>query len=105
MLHDCNPRDEACQIVPRVQTVWNGDVWKSAVRFRARNTDFGCLVVDADEGLGIIREGIESDFRLTMPETLTWSWMDTHRKKALGLTSKKKFMARFFPEPPGAQTA
>ena len=100
MLHDCNPRDEARQIVPRIQTAWNGDVWKSAVRFRAGNRDYGCIVVDADEGLGIIRADIDSDFRLTMPDTLTWGWLDTHRKKALGLVSKKKFVALFFPEEP-----
>ena len=105
MLHDCNPRDEARQMVPRIQTAWNGDVWKSAVRFRAWNRNYGCLVVDANEGLGIIREDIDSDFRLTIPKTLTWSWLDTHRKKALGLTSRKRFVARFFPEEPPTTTS
>jgi len=98
MLHDCNPQDEARQRVPRIQRAWNGDVWKSAVRFRARQDVYGCIVVDADEGLGIIREDIHSDFRLTLPETLTWPWLEMNRVQALGLISKKKFLARYLPD-------
>ena len=98
MLHDCNPTDEARQRVPRTQRAWNGDVWKSVVRFRAINTRYGCLVVNADEGLGIIREDIDSNFELALPDSLTWPWLDANRTKALGLISKKKFLGRFFPD-------
>jgi len=101
MLHDCNPIDEARQRVPRTQRAWNGDVWKSVVRFRATNTRYGCLVVDADQGLGIIQADIDSNFELALPDSLTWPWLDANRTKALGLISKKKFLSRFFPDAPG----
>ena len=50
------------------------------------------------KALGIIREDIDSDFRLTLPETLTWPWLEMNRAQALGLISKKKFLARYLPD-------
>ena len=97
MLHDCNPLDERRQTTPRIQRAWNGDVWKSVVRFRAGSSRYGCIVVDADEGLGIIREDVASDFSLRLPDSLDWAWLDANRSKVLGLVSQRKCLARFFP--------
>ncbi len=57
VVHDCKPRSYEAQLVPRVQTVWNGDVWKAWVLLRFKRDDLTMFVVDADEGCGVIQKG------------------------------------------------
>lgn len=65
ILHDCNPQSECAQIVPRQQKVWNGDVWRSVVRFRLHQSkneqylEYGVCVLNIDEGLGIISRNMK----------------------------------------------
>ena len=49
ILHDCNPINESHQIVPRISKLWNGDVWKSIVKFRASKNDLGCITINSDQ--------------------------------------------------------
>ena len=46
---------EFIQAVPRFQWVWNGDVWKSIVKFRCRN-DLDIVTCKIDHGISIIRK-------------------------------------------------
>ena len=43
------------QAVPRFQWIWNGDVWKSIVKFRCRN-DLDIVTCKIDHGISIIRK-------------------------------------------------
>ena len=53
ILHDCLPTKIWNQIVPRIYTAWNGDVWKAIVEARTmKNID--TYTCKADNGLGII---------------------------------------------------
>ena len=57
VVHDCNPRSCESQLVPRIQEIWNGDVWKAWVKLRSIAKALDMFVVDTDEGCGIIRRG------------------------------------------------
>ena len=53
LLHDCLPRTIWNQITPRLNSDWNGDVWKSIVHCRTlENIDTYTFI--ADRGVGII---------------------------------------------------
>lgn len=53
VLHDCNPEEEIYTFVPRVSGIWNGDVYKSVLRFRKKGLHT-CFTVDTDCGCGVI---------------------------------------------------
>ena len=57
VLHDCNPRNEEMQRVPRVQAEWTGDCWKAIARMRATRPDLNVSVLDTDYGLGVVQRG------------------------------------------------
>lgn len=62
VLHDVHPRDEAMQAVPRRQTVWTGDVWKTAYGFiKAYNDQIKIEYIEEKYGLLAIykAEGVE----------------------------------------------
>jgi len=53
LLHDCLPRTIWNQITPRLNSDWNGDVWKSIVHCRTlENIDTYTFI--ADRGVGLI---------------------------------------------------
>lgn len=86
ILHDCNPINEERQIVPRINAgPWNGDVWKSIVRYRASNPELNCLTINTDEGLGVISNEIMQGPNFEMPEELTYDWLNKNREAALYL--------------------
>ena len=53
VLHDCLPRNIWNQITPRINSDWNGDVWKTIVECRTFDhiDTYTCV---ADQGMGII---------------------------------------------------
>ena len=53
LLHDCLPRTIWNQIYPRINSDWNGDVWKAIVECRTYESidTYTCI---ADRGIGII---------------------------------------------------
>jgi len=53
LLHDCLPRTIWNQITPRINSDWNGDVWKAIVECRTYN-DIDTYTCIADRGIGII---------------------------------------------------
>lgn len=54
VMHDCLPRKEVEQHVPRQQEVWTGDVWKAFVRFRENHPYIKMRVVNMDMGMGVL---------------------------------------------------
>ena len=92
VVHDCNPRDEAMQRVPREgQGMWTGDVWKAWVRFRATRPDLKMVVVNADFGCGIIRRGRQKTIR--PPGNLSYEVLALHRERLLNLIDVEAFVA------------
>lgn len=56
VVHDCLPRAEIYQRVPRETGEWNGDVWKAIYTLIQKNSDqLKIDVVDCDYGVGIIQ--------------------------------------------------
>lgn len=84
ILHDCNPLTEEVQIIPRKKSgVWNGDVWKSVVKFRNSDTELGCVVLDTDHGLGIISNKIKKNKKFEYD--LTYKSLEKNREQYIGL--------------------
>lgn len=84
ILHDCNPLTEEVQIIPRTKIgVWNGDVWKSIVKFRNSDSKLGCVVLDTDHGLGIISNKIWKNKKFKYD--LEYKSLEESRKQYLGL--------------------
>ena len=54
ILHDCNPPTLEHTLIPRVQPQWNGDVYKSILKFRKNNKNHEYFTVDCDWGVGVI---------------------------------------------------
>jgi hypothetical protein len=86
VIHDCNPQDEVAQIVPRIrQLQWNGDVWKSIVKYRASNPELQLMSVELpdDADVAVISKGLPAGQEINLPENLNYSWLDDNRTEAL----------------------
>lgn len=55
--HDMLPTTIEMQFVPRIQSQWTGDCWKTWVKLRSTRTDISMYVIDTDMGCGVIRKG------------------------------------------------
>ena len=86
ILHDCNPLSKESQIVPRIQTDWHGDVWKSIIKYRNEN-DIGCITINTDCGLGVINSNLPKGPMFKSPGKLTYEWLEKNRTEALHLVS------------------
>ncbi len=93
VMHDCNPETELMQRVPRVQTAWNGDVWKSFVKFKYERCPES-FVVDTNHGCGIIFAEMVRPFIKEFTEELNWDNLVKNRDEWLALTSKEQFIKR-----------
>jgi hypothetical protein len=58
VVHDCNPRSEnaAARAPVPSEREWNGDVWKAIYDLRQNYPEIPYVVLDVDQGLGIIRK-------------------------------------------------
>lgn len=95
ILHDCNPPTEAHAAVPRIQTDWNGDVYKSILEFQKINDKHHFFTIDTDWGIGVIiknkplEEIHEPNFYQKGIDN--WNFFDKNRKKLLNLIDIKEF--------------
>ena len=55
LLHDCLPSTLRSQAVPRYSYYWNGDVWKSIVKFR-HYENLNIKTIKIDEGISVIKK-------------------------------------------------
>jgi hypothetical protein len=99
VLHDCSPEQELYSLVPRVSGIWNGDVYKSVLRFRQKyshrfvtvNTDCGCGIIFNNRPeinhcpISELQQGLES-----------WNYFDTNRTKLLNLIPANEFKTSYF---------
>jgi hypothetical protein len=102
VLHDCNPKSERAQRVPRqgsLDDAWNGDVWKAVVALRRRR-DLDVFVIDADCGLGVARRvydrrpalGGLGEYR--PPSLMTYADLRKDRANLLGLVPANDWIRR-----------
>lgn len=54
VLHDTIPQSEEMQLVPRIQRVWTGDVWRAVIGFAKNNPKVELYTHRADWGLTFI---------------------------------------------------
>ena len=95
LLHDCSPLSKRAETVPRPGPgVWNGDVWKSIVKFNFHNhQEYNSYVIDTDHGVGVIEKGV-GQCNYQLPEKLEYEWLVNNRKVALNLISVDEFSRR-----------
>jgi hypothetical protein len=95
VLHDCNPPTEDHAAVPRRQRVWNGDVYKSVLKFQKENRQYKYFTIDTDHGVGVILKNVASDSDVTDAEydngIADWAYFDQNRKRLLNLISVNDF--------------
>ena len=98
VLHDCNPINEMRQQVPPNFDIWelgwNGDVWKSVVKFRKKypSNNYNLFVVNADEGLGVIQNNTPGiNLSLKIHKNLNYEFFEKNRKELLNLIEVDEF--------------
>jgi hypothetical protein len=78
VVHDCLPKSERAQIVPRSQGEWNGTVWKAIVELTRQGLDI--KVWECDYGCGIIRKQEDTSL-LEYPEKCKCTWQEFSNDK------------------------
>ena len=77
VVHDCNPQSASAAGPELDPAGWNGEVYKAMIRLRAERSDLRVAVLDADQGLGIVRFGTpESRVDLGWERIRTMSYED-----------------------------
>ena len=94
VVHDCLPMDEASQVVPRIQPLWNGDVWKCIPMLSEQGIEFE--VVDTDFGCGIIKYK-ENPEELHYMEKSPYRWRDfaTRRNELMHVITIGQFFEKY----------
>jgi len=90
VMHDCKPETEHEQRRERgPHGFWCGDVWKAFVRFRAW-TNLEMYVVDANNGIGIVRPGYQEAL-IVDPQDLSYQNLEKNRSQWLNLKTPGEF--------------
>lgn len=94
VVHDCLPPNEKAQIVPRIQGLWCGDVWKAMTMLKEQDIKFN--VVDTDLGCGIISYCENAEYLNYMEKSmLTWYDFLKHRNELLNVISEFEFFKKY----------
>lgn len=91
VVHDCLPPNENAQIVPRIQGLWCGDVWKAITVLKEQNINFN--VIDTDLGCGII-DYFEKPGKLKQLKKSDLNWLDfqSKRNEILNVINEAEFL-------------
>jgi len=88
---DCIPASYEAQIVPRIQGLWNGDVWKAivmldkyGVSYRTINEAFGWCVIDYTENLSNVNQ--------LQKCTITYEEFERNKSKLLHIITMDEFI-------------
>jgi hypothetical protein len=99
VLHDCNPPTLNHTLIPRIQSQWNGDVYKSILRFRKNNTKHKYFTIDSDWGVGVIIKNCDSDDSVKINDfdlgINNWDFFDKNRKDLLNLITVEQFKIQY----------
>jgi len=90
VVHDCNPLSYDAQFIPqpRWERHWNGNIWKTWLRFRSEWNDLEMFVVDADEGVGVIKNGKQKTIKKW---DISYKEFYQNKKQLLNLISVENF--------------
>jgi hypothetical protein len=95
ILHDCNPPTEEMTLIPRQTIQWNGDVYKSVLKFRRDNKDHSYYTVDTDWGVGIIIKNVKQSTNVKVEEfdkaLEDWNYFDINRNRLLNIITEDEF--------------
>jgi hypothetical protein len=96
VLHDCNPLTRAAQTEDYDGLRhWNGSVWKAWAKLRATRPDLSMVVVDMDDGCGVITRGAQQC--VTLPslnfKAMDYAYLRRHRRAVLNLVAPREFLA------------
>ncbi len=94
ILHDCNPKNKESSSSYDVWKAsgrayqWNGDVWRTILHLRNFRKDLRVMVLDCDQGLGIVTKGKSENslnFSLEEVKSFTYEDFDTNREAWMNL--------------------
>ncbi len=96
LLHDCNPPTINHAIVPRIQESWNGDVYKSVLKFQKNHNNHTFYTIDTDWGVGVIIKNKKPitflDSKMYEDGISDWNYFNERRVELLNLISVDKFL-------------
>jgi len=96
ILHDCNPPDINHALVPRTQSAWNGDVYKSILKFQIDLIDHSYFTIDTDWGCGVILKNKKlwdvKSKEFYINGINEWEFFEIHRKELLNLITPTEFL-------------
>lgn len=99
ILHDCNPPTLKHTLIPRIQPQWNGDVYKSILKFRNSNFNHEYFTVDCDWGVGVIMKNYKSKNEVKVANfekgIQDWDYFDSNRNHLLNLITTKEFLTLY----------
>lgn len=89
--HDCSPQSKESATVPRIQQIWNGDVYKTICKLRSERDDLEIFTINCDEGLGIIRKADKKVEKLDLKGLeINYDNFDANRSEWLNLVDPIK---------------
>ena len=91
LIHDCLPSKIWHQTIPQTHSSWNGDVWKSIVKSRARE-DIDTYTIKADQGLGLVLKRKNKEIlthEIKDFKNLTFKDYYTHHNKFMRIVDEK----------------
>jgi len=106
LVHDCNPLNANAAVraytsqevidmnLPGYDYIWNGDVFKAIVKFRATRKDLDIIVINSDHGVGIVKTGTNKNILPLTTEqvdTLTYQELEKNRDAYLNLKTPAYF--------------
>lgn len=96
VLHDCNPPSINHTLVPRTQLDWNGDVYKSVLKFQIDLIDHSYFTIDTDWGCGVILKNKKlwdvKSKEFYINGINKWDFFEINRKELLNLITPTEFL-------------
>lgn len=96
LLHDCNPPTPAHAAVPQIQETWNGDVYKSVLKFQRDNFQHTYYTIDTDWGVGVIIKNKIPENKMNDEfynnGISDWDFFHTNRISLLNLINVNEFI-------------
>lgn len=79
LCHDMNPLDKMAAAPEQIDNLaWNGDVWRSFVKFRQDYRNYSsCLLYDLDWGVGVITKGIGQSIMVDVDKLTFEDWQNS----------------------------
>lgn len=106
LVHDCNPltanaavraytsEEVAAMNLPGYDYIWNGDVFKAITKLRSTRKDLDIIVINTDHGVGVIRQGVNSNIlplNAEQADNLSYEELDKNRREYLNLKDADYF--------------